>query len=80
MELEFQVWGFSSTTMFFLQSNFHLLVIHEEEVHWRRGHILLDNREPEHPMSSLCASTEYIKCFPVMQSLFPRFISVIMCL
>ena len=80
MELEFQVWGFSSPTMFLLQSNFHLLVIHEEGVHGRRGQILSDNRELEHPMSSLWDYFKSLRCFPVMQLLFPKLIRARICL
>ena len=80
MKLEFQVWGFSSPTMFLSQSNFHLLVIHEEGVHGRRGQILSDNRKLEHPMSSLFVSIESLICCPVTKSLLPRFISARICL
>ena len=45
-----------------------------------RGGIFLDDRDPQHPMSILRYYIESIMCFPVIQSLFPRFISTRICL
>ena len=77
-------WGFKFEFFIpqscFLHRHYHVFVIHEAGVNLRRGEILLENREPENPMSSLCASIEYLRCCPVMQSLFPGFISPRMCL
>ena len=38
-----------------------MFVIHEGGVHLRRGKILLENREPDHPMYRLCDSIESIR-------------------
>ena len=50
-------WGFrfgifSSIAIFFLQSNFRVLVIHWLGIHLVIGGKLLDNRDPEQPISS----------------------------
>ena len=51
-----------------------MLVIHEEGVNLYRGGKLLVDSDLEQPISSLCASIEPLRCWPVMQSLLPRFI------
>ena len=60
--------------MFFLQINFHVLVIHELGVNLVRGRKLSDNRDPEQPMSSLWYSMESLRFCPVIQSLLPRLV------
>ena len=80
MALEFQVWNFYSTTMFFSQRNFHVFVIHEAGAHLSRGNRLFYNRDTDHLMYSLWASIESLRCCPVIQSLFPRLISAVICL
>ena len=57
-----------------------VLVIHEVGVHLERGYKLLVNIDHEHPISIFCASIESLRCCPVMQSLFLRFIRASMCL
>ena len=57
-----------------------MLVIHELVMHLVRGKKLLENRYPDQPMSSLWASIESLRCCPVMQLIFPRFIRASMCL
>ena len=57
-----------------------MLVIHELVVHLVRDGKLLDNRGPEKPISSLWPSIESLRCYPLMQSLFPKFPSDSMCL
>ena len=57
-----------------------MFVIHGGGVHLRREEILLENIEPKHPMSSLWASIESLRYFPVIQSLLTMFISSRMCL
>ena len=49
-------------------------------VHFRRGERLLEKINTEYPMSSLWGYIESLRCCPVMQSLFPVFISAIICL
>ena len=66
--------------MFFLQSNFHVFVIHEAGVHLSRGERLLYNRDPDHHMSSLWDYIESLRCCPMMQSLLPRFLRAVICL
>ena len=66
--------------MFFLQSNFHVFVIHEAGVHLSRGERLLYNRDPDHHMSSLWDYIESLRCCLVIQSLFQIFVRSRMCL
>ena len=68
---------FYSIAMFFLQRDFHLLVIHNLGVHLVSGEKLLENRYPDQPVPSFWYSMESLRCCPVMQSLFPGFIGVI---
>ena len=75
----FRIGVFSSTTMFFSQGNFRMLVIHELGIHLVRGWKLLYNRVPENHMSSLWYYVESLRCCSLMQSLFPRFIRGGMC-
>ena len=51
---------------FFLQSNFHVVVIHELGVHLGRGEKLLVNIELDQTISSVCAYIESLRCCPVM--------------
>ena len=56
------------------------MVIHELGVHLVRGGNFLENGYPEQPMSCLWSSIEHLRCFPLTQSLFPRFVRASMCL
>ena len=58
---------FLSSITFFLQRNFHMLVIHDLVVHLVSGLKLLENRYPDQYMSSLCNSTESFRYCPMIQ-------------
>ena len=57
-----------------------MLVIHKVGIDLERGEKLLTNSDPEHTISSLCASIGYLRSCPVMHSLFLIFIRASMCL
>ena len=57
-----------------------MLVIHAFLVYLVSGGKLLENIDPEQPMSIFWDSMESLRCCPVMQLLFPRFIRSSICL
>ena len=68
-----------SITRLFYQSNCQVLVIHELVFHLQRAGKLLDNRFPSHPMSIFYPSIKSLRLIPVINLLFTKSISAVIC-
>ena len=70
---------FPSRTKFCSHSNFQVFEIHLLLKHLIRLELLFVNSGTENPTSKCFLSSEALSCFPVIESVFPKFIRAIMC-